>query len=494
MSQHFPALIIVVPLLSAFLIAGFGWLNKRFCFPLALIALGTSFCVGIALLGMVMETGGVEYRLSGWSPPWGIYYHVDHLNGLVLVMISAVALLNLIATKKTVEESFSEKIGAFYTLYVLFVTGLCGMVVTGDAFNLYVLLEITSLTGYALIGMGEDRATLASLNYLFMGTIGASLYLLGVGYIYLATGSLNMADIAAIIPEIYESQIILMAFVLCLTGLFIKMALFPLHAWLPNAYAYSPSATSSLVAPLTTKVMIYVMFRLVLSVFTPEFSFEELKIGKSIVWLAVIAIVMGSLLALSQKSLRKMLTYIVIAEVGYMVGGFWLDNRAGMTGAILHILNDAMMTLCVFLAAGSIMYRTKGDYFGNFHGLFRKMPFSMAGLLVGAFSIIGVPPTCGFFSKWYLISGGIAAGHFGFVAALLFSSLMNVVLFFRIIEACYYEPSGAHHHGEKIAMKEAPLGMLVPLMVVAMLLIVLGVYTGDIVTNIIYFAIPPEIF
>jgi len=494
MSQQLPALIIVVPLLSAFFITVAGWLNNRLCFPIAVISLSISLYSAVVLLSMIISTNNViVYRLGGWPSPWGIVYNIDHLNGLVLIVVSAVALLNLIATKKNVEEDFPDKIGPFYSLYVLFVTGLLGILITGDAFNLYVLLEIASLTGYALIGMGKDRAPLASLNYVFMGTIGASFYLLGIGYLYLVTGSLNMKDLAAILPGIYHSKVVLFAFIICMTGLFIKMALFPLHAWLPNAYTYANSAASSLIAPLTTKVMIYVMIRIALFVFTPQFSFATLKISGAFVWLAAIAIIMGSCFALSKRSLKKMLTYIIVAEIGYMVGGFWLGNRLAITGAILHIINDALMTLCVFLAAGTILYQVKNDDFANLKGLFRKMPFSMAAFVIGALSIIGVPPTCGFFSKWYLISGAIAAGHYGFVVALLFNSLVNVVLFFRIIEIGYFEPFTDHHGKDDTQIMEAPLSMLVPLMVVAAGLIVLGIYTGDIVTHIIQFAIPAQI-
>jgi multicomponent Na+:H+ antiporter subunit D len=375
------------------------------------------------------------------------------------------------------------------------VTGLLGIVVTGDCFNLYVLLEIASLTGYGLLAMGGGRGPLAALNYLYMGTIGACFYLLGIGYLYIVTGSLNMVDIAGILPSLYQSKAVLTAFIICMVGVWLKMAFFPLHAWLPNAYTYAPSASSSLIAPLMTKVMIYVMIRLILTVFTPQFSFTILAVNESIVWLAVIAIVMGAVLALAERNLKKMLTYIIIAEVGYMVGGAWLGNRAGMTGAILHIVNDALMTLCVFLVVGNIVYKIKGYAFDDLKGLFRKMPFTMGAFVVGALSIIGVPPTCGFFSKWYLISGGIAAGHYGFVAALLFSSLVNVVLFFRIIELGYFEPFSDHHghnhHPEPI--DEAPLSMLVPLIIVAAGLVVVGMYTGDIVTRIIDFSIPAGI-
>lgn len=495
MSQQYPALIVIVPLLAAFIISVAGWVNKRLCFPVAVAALSVATYSSIGLLLRVLDQGVVLYKLGGWDPPWGIAYYVDHLNGLVLVVVSAVALINLIASKKSIEQEFPEKTGPFYTLYVLMVTGLLGIVVTGDTFNLYVLLEIASLTGYGLLAMGGGRGPLAALNYLYMGTIGACFYLLGIGYLYIVTGSLNMVDIAEILPSLYQSKAVLIAFIICMVGVWLKMAFFPLHAWLPNAYTYAPSASSSLIAPLMTKVMIYVMIRLILTVFTPQFSFTILAVNESIVWLAVIAIVMGSVLALAERNLKKMLTYIIIAEVGYMVGGAWLGNRAGMTGAILHIVNDALMTLCVFLVVGNIVYKIKGYAFDDLKGLFRKMPFTMGAFVVGALSIIGVPPTCGFFSKWYLILGGIAAGHYGFVAALLFSSLVNVVLFFRIIELGYFEPFSDHHghnhHPEPI--DEAPLSMLVPLIIVAAGLVVVGMYTGDIVTHIIDFSIPAGI-
>ncbi|MGD9033753.1 MAG: proton-conducting transporter membrane subunit, partial [Desulfobacteraceae bacterium] len=468
------------------------WVNKRLCFPIAVAALSVTVYSSVGLLMRVLDEGVIIYRLGGWPPPFGIAYYVDHLNGLVLAVVAVVALLNLIASHKSIALEFPEKTGPFYTLYVLMVTGLLGIVVTGDAFNLYVALEIASLTGYGLIAMGEERAPFATLNYVYMGTIGACFYLLGVGYLYIVTGSLNMVDIARILPALYESKAVLAAFIICMVGLWLKMALFPLHAWLPNAYTFAPSAASSLIAPLVTKVMVYVMIRLILTVFTPKFAFASFAVKDPIVWLAVIAIVMGAIFALAERNLKKMLTYVIVAEVGYMVGGAWLGNRAAMTGAILHIVNDALMTLCIFLVVGNIVYKIKGYAFEDLKGLFRKMPFTMGAFVIGALSIIGVPPTCGFFSKWYLISGAIQAGHYGFMVALLFSSLVNVILFFRVFEISYYEPLSDHHGHEHHAepMAEAPFTMLVPLLIVAAGLVLVGIYTGDIVNQIIRFAIP----
>jgi multicomponent Na+:H+ antiporter subunit D len=499
MSAHLPALVIVTPLIMAFFVTIASGISKRLCFPLAAATLLAVLLAAIGLLDMVFKQGVVEYFLGGWKPPIGIAYRVDALNGLVLVAVASVAFLNLLGTRPQVEEEFADRIGAFYTLYLLLVTGLMGITVTGDAFNLYVLLEIAALTGYALIGMGSGRSALASLNYVFMGTVGASFYLLGVGYLYLVTGTLNMADLAQHLPALVHSRVVISAFIVCLAGLALKMGLFPLNAWLPNAYTNAPNAVSSLVSPLVTKVMVYVMVRIFLFVFVPAISFETMHVSGPMVWLAVVAIVVGSFLALSTRKLKRMLTYIILAEVGYMVGGFWLGNRLGIAGAVLHIINDAAMTFCVFLAAGAILYRIKGDRIDDMQGLFRKMPVTMAIFVLAGLSIIGVPPTCGFFSKWYLISGALAAGQYGFVAALLFSSLINLVLFFRIFEIAYFEPFTDHHGGHgshglhKVAIEEAPLQTLVPLVASGLMLIALGLYSGDIVQLFIERAIPAGI-
>jgi multicomponent Na+:H+ antiporter subunit D len=487
MIDHYPALIVILPLLFAFVVSSAAWIRKSLCFPLTVVGMGLSALFSVLLLGQVATTGLVEYRLGGWETPWGIGYHVDYLNGLVVTVVTVLAFINLIATRKNVEQETPEKAGAFYSLYLLFIVGLTGILLTGDLFNLYVLLEVASLTSYALIGMGSGRAPMASLNYLFMGTMGGCFYLLGVGYLYIMTGSLNMVDVATLLPQLFNSSAIVMAFIFCMVGVGIKMAFFPLHMWLPNAYGFAPTASASLIAPLMTKVMVYVLIRLILTVFSVDFAFVVLKMGDPMVWLSSLAIVAGAVFALAQKNLKRMFCYIVVSEIGYMMGGVWLGNNAGMTGAILHILNDAIMTLCLFLCAGTIFYRTGGLDLDRLKGLFQKMPVTMACFVTVALSVIGVPPTCGFFSKWYLISGGLQAGQYGFVAALLFSSLVNVILFFRVIEISYYGDFEDHHgHGSSPeAIMEAPASMLVPLLIVSVGLIVVGLYTGGIVNHLI---------
>jgi multicomponent Na+:H+ antiporter subunit D len=420
----------------------------------------------------------------------GIEYTIDLLNAMVLLIVASIAFFNLIASYKSVEQETSDRAGSFYAIYLLFVTGLLGVTATGDLFNLYVLIEITSLTSYTMVALGDrDRGPLASLNYIFIGVIGASFYLLGVGYLYLKTGSLNMVDVANILSGLHGSSTILVAFILCMLGIWIKMALFPMHVWLPNAYSYSPVAFARIVAPLMTKVMVYVMIRLMITVFGLDYIFETLNLSEAVVWLATIAVLAGAVMALAQKNLKKMLAYIIVCEIGYMVGGAWMGNQLGMTGAILHILNDALMTFALFLAVGSMVYKLKRVDFIDLKGLFGKMPWTMAGFVLAAFSIIGVPPTCGFFSKWYLILGAFEAGAYHFAAALVISSLICAVLFFKVFEICFFEPMPeGHGHGDSsshVTIEEAPLSMLIVSGLVSISLIVAGLYSGTIVNTII---------
>ena len=486
----YPELIVLAPLLGAFFAGIAAWVESRISYAITLIAMGIATACAASVFTQVLASGTIQYRMAGWAPPMGIELRIDALNAMVLLLISVIALLNLVASYRNVEKETPDRASSFYVMYLLFVVGLLGVTATGDLFNLYVLIEITSLSSYTLIALGDrDKSAIASLNYVFIGVIGASFYLLGVGYIYIKTGTLNMVDAAAIMKTMTDSSAILVAFVLCILGIWIKMALFPLHVWLPNAYSSAPVGFARVVAPLMTKVMVYVMVRLMLTVFGLDYIFDTLNLSQAVVWLGTIAILAGGAMALYQKNLKKMLTYIIVCEIGYMVGGAWLGNQMGMTGAILHIINDAIMTFALFLAVGNMVYRLDRVDYTDLQGLFAKMPWTMAGFVLAAFSIVGVPPTCGFFSKWYLVLGAFEAGAYHFAAALIISSLLCAILFFKVFEICFFEPMPEGHghdsHGPAAVMEEAPVSSLVVLGLVSVCLIVAGLYSGTIVDTLI---------
>jgi multicomponent Na+:H+ antiporter subunit D len=493
-TEQAPILIVIVPLMAALVTPLLGWIRKDFCYPWVILALFVSVMSSGTVLNTVIHNGIIHYHLGNWLPPWGIEYVIDHLNAMMLVLVSGTAFLVAIYSRRSIEQELPEQTVYFYTLFLLQVTGFLGIVITGDVFNLYVFLEIASLAGYALIAIGEEGAPLASFRYIILGTVGACFYLLGVGYLYIVTGSLNMADLAGILPELYGSKVVLVAFAFFMVGLALKMALFPLHVWLPDAYTKAPSVASTLIAPLMTKVAIYVLLRLMFTIFRPYLSFELLPMTKILLIAGIVAIFAGAIMALAQVDFKRMLCYIIVAEVGYMVGGIGLANSVAIKGVVLHIMNDVVMTLGLFTVAGIISFKMKSHNLTDFKGLFKKMPLTMAAFVVVALSIIGVPPTCGFFSKWYLIQGSALAGNWIFIVALLFSSLINIVLFFRIIEIGYYSfdssVSHGHDHDEGSVVSEAPVSMLVPTLAVAVIILLIGFYNQSIITNIIQYAVP----
>ncbi len=488
--------ILAAPLLSAFILNIMGRFSRVWVAPLTLGPLCFSTAGSIMLLSRVLDEGKFSYTVGNWKPPFGIELLVDPLSAMMLLLISAISLVATVSALAWVEREHAGSEHLFFTLYLILIAGLMGLVLTADAFNLYVLLEITSITTYGLIAMGKGRAPLASFNYIIMGSIGACFYLLGVGYLYILTGSLNMADIARIVGTLPQGPAMATAFAFVIVGLWVKMAFFPLHGWLPNAYSLAPTAAGLLFAPLMTKVTIYLMVRVILNIFTIDYVFFSHKLVQyGVVWAAAIAIICASSMALGQRDLKRMLTYIIIAEVGYMVGGVWMANAQGMTGAVLHIFNDAAMTLCLFLAAAAIASRTDSLSFDNLRGLYKTMPVTMAAFTLAALSIIGVPPTCGFFSKWYLLLGAVEAGQWGFLVALLFSSLVNAIMFFRIFELAYFNTGTVEHHHHDShdehhsVVHEAPMQMLVPLVVSAVALLVIGLGSGPLV-NVIRLALP----
>ncbi len=495
MAQQLPAIIVIAPLVISFLIFFSGLWYKRIAYPLAVTAMSICLLASVGILQSVIVEGTISYWLGGWQPPWGIEYRIDHLNAVMLVLVSVLGLLAAVQANGSVARELPEKTTLFWSLYILMITGLLGICITGDLFNLFVLLEVASIAGYALISMGEKGALYAGFRYIIIGTIGASFYLLGVGYLYLVSGSLNMADLSQLLPKLYHSKTVLAGFAFIFIGLSIKMALFPLHGWLPDAYAYAPSAVSAAVAPLVTKVMAYVIFRLIFTVFSPEFTIFILRVTDAMIWIGTSAIFFGAVMALSQTDYKRMLSYIVIAEIGYIIGGMGVANTTAVKGAIFHIVNDALMVACLFSVAALVMHKTHGHRIDDFKGIFRNMPITAVVFTVGALAVIGVPPTCGFFSKWYLLLGGIKAGQWAFVAALLVSTLINVALFFKIFdrglfvhgqhtEPHYARPGYAHNS------REAPLSMLLPAVVLALAILLVGVFNQAIMNNFIGYAVP----
>ncbi|MEX0841080.1 MAG: monovalent cation/H+ antiporter subunit D family protein, partial [Xanthobacteraceae bacterium] len=408
---HLPALQVVVPLLGAVLAA---LLRRHGAFALTLAVSWTLPFIAGALLWQVLATGPISYHLGGWEPPWGIEYRVDVLSASVLMLISVIgAAIMPFARKSVAHDIVADRQAWFYCMYLLCLAGLLGIVITGDAFNAFVFLEISSLSTYVLIALGPDRrALLAAFQYLIMGTIGATFYVIGVGFLYVLTGTLNMADIAARLGDVPADQwrTVVAALAFITVGISLKLALFPLHVWLPNAYAYAPSWVTAFLSATATKAAVYLLVRYYFSVFGGAIDFDALPVNEIILVLSVAAMFIASLVAVFEPNLKRMLAYSSVAQIGYITLGIALANQAGLTGGLVHVANHAMMKAALFLAVGAMFYRVGEIRLTALAGIGRKMPLTTAAFTVAGFALVGTPGTVGFISKWYLAIGALDKG------------------------------------------------------------------------------------
>lgn len=458
MREHLPVLLVVVPLVAAPVAALTR--SARASWAIACAAAWWTLWAGWQLLEQVRDGTVLSYALGGWPAPYGIEYRIDAVNAWVVLIVAGVAaVVTPYAFTSVKREVEADRVSLFYAAWILCLTGLLGIAVTGDVFNVFVFLEISSLSAYALISLGQDRRALTSAyQYLIMGSVGATFIVIGIGLMYIMTGTLNMADLSVRLPEVMDTRAIPVAFAFLTVGFSLKLALFPLHLWLPNAYTFAPSAVTAFMASTATKVAVYMLLRFFFTVFGAAFAFDVMQVDVILLPLALIAILSTSLVAIHQENVKRLLAYSSVAQIGYIMLGVSLASVTGVAAGLLHLFNHALMKGALFMAMGCVMYRVGSVRIDALAGLGKKMPWTMAGFVAGGLSIIGVPLTVGFISKWYLVQAALEAGLWWVAVLVMVGSLMAVVYIWKVVEAAYFRPfPGDDEPGE------APLSLLVPL-------------------------------
>ncbi len=470
--QNLSLLLVVIPLLAAPVTAMLP--NGRLPWLLTLTVTWVCFVLSGWQLSIVLDGSVISYELGGWAPPWGIEYRVDAVNAFVALIVAGIAAITMPYALLTVEQEIPrQQTSLFYSTFLLCLVGLLGITQTGDVFNLFVFLEISSLSSYVLIATGQQRRALtAAFQYLIMGSIGATFLLIGIGLVYAETGTLNMLDLHQRLQPILDHRTVHTGFVFIVVGIALKLALFPLHLWLPNAYKYSPSAISVFLSATATKVAVYIMLRMIFTVFSSDF----LKITPTehiLLLLGIFGVILASITAIYQRDIKRLLAYSSIAQISYMVLGMGMASALGVTATLVHVFNHALMKGALFMAAGAIVYRVGSSRFENLHGVGRQMPWTFAAIVISGLSLIGIPGTAGFISKWYFVLAALEQQFWLITLVVLLGSLLSVVYIWRIVEVMFFRPAT----DTGLSVNEAPLSLLIPMWTLVLANIYFGINT-----------------
>ena len=441
---NLPALLVAVPLLLAPVNALLH--SASLAWMLTLIGAGSSFIAALMLQSITENSVRISYHLGNWEPPWGIEFVVDSATSLTLVVMTGLGFIATLAARRLVSSEINDKdSGKFYAAWMLVNGGLFGLVMTADAFNLFVFLEISALASAILIGMGagtDRRALVAGFHYLVIGAVGATFYVIGVGFIYAMTGTLNMGDMAARIPEAGGGAVLHVGFGFMVAGMLVKAAIFPVHIWLPAAYSYAPSAVSTLLAAIATKAALYVLARIVFTIFGGVPEIADIALSNVIVPLAIGGIFIGTVMAIYEADIKKMFAHSSVAQIGYIALGLGLATPAGVSASFIHIANHALIKGGIFMAIGGFVAalgaRANLD---SITGIGRRMPITATAFLICGLSLAGLPLTAGFISKLYLVRAILETESYLILALVLISSALSVVYLWKIMEVMWMQPA-----------------------------------------------------
>lgn len=477
-------LLIVIPLVGSISVLFAGLLRPRSGWGIAVVFCLVQAVCAILVTSFVIRTGEVSYVVGGFRVPYGIELVVSTLSVAIVGLIVGVS-LGVLAYARVA----GPRGNPFYATFLLLIGGLTGVSITGDVFNMYVFLEITGIAAYSLVASGERaRAAVAAYKYLLLGTVGASLFLLGIGYAYIVTGTLNMNDLAVKLADVGHTEtVVQVAFGLMVTGLFIKVAVFPLHTWLPDAYVSAPDSVSGFISALVSTVAAFALLRVVYRVFTVEFIAANEFAQQLMMTAAILSIVIGSGLAVSQTEVKRMLAYSSVAQFGIVIGAFSLANDTALFGAMVHLIGHGIMKGGLFLTAGVIATSTGARLVHEYDGLVNELPIGALSLGILAFAMVGVPPTIGFMGKWYVALGAVETEAWLLAAVIVVSTLLTLGYFAGLLERMFFRDtrhSGTGHAlagdgGEESVPRRVSIGMVSVVVVAAALSVVLGPLVGE---------------
>lgn len=455
---------VILPLGCAFLISLFGKKIKSFSDILATLVSLCLFLLSLYSIFLVKNFKILVYKVGGWVPPIGICMVLDGLTSFMLVTVNMVSLLVVIYSLSYIER-YTEK-SRFFTLFMLMLAGMNGIIVTGDLFNLFVFLEIASIASYALVAFGTEAEELeASFKYAVMGSVASSFILLGIALLYSYASTLNMADIANTLAQKSFGKLLSFISVLFLMGFGLKAALVPFHAWLPDAHPSAPAPISAMLSGVFIKVLgIYALTRIFFNIFgliTPVLNI--------LIFLGVLSMVVGGLLAIGQTDIKRLFAYSSISQIGYIFLCLGIATPLAFMAGLFHLFNHSIFKSLLFLNSGAIEYSTRTRDLRKLGGLISKMPLTANTNIIGSMGISGVPPLNGFWSKLLIILACIQSGHFILALIAVLVSILTLAYYLKALKSAFF---GAENI--QIPTKEVTLQMQFSMAILALVCIIGG--------------------
>jgi len=463
---------VIISLGSAFLISLFGKKIKNFADIVANLGTLSLLILSLYSVRLVAVHRVLVYKVGSWMPPIGICMVLDGLTSFMLVTINLVSFLVTIYSISYMEK-YTDKF-RFYTLFMLLVAGMNGIIITGDLFNLFVFLEIASIASYALVAFGTEAEELeASFKYAVMGSVASSFILLGIALLYSYTATLNMADISLVLSSKGSVLFISFVAVLFLAGFGLKAALVPFHAWLPDAHPSAPAPISAMLSGVFIKVLgVYALARIFFNIL--GVSSKMLFI---LIILGVISMVVGAFLAIAQSDIKRMFAYSSISQIGYIIFALGIGTPLAIFGALFHLFNHAIFKSLLFLNSGAIEYSVHTRDLKKLGGLNSQLPVTGYTSLLGSMSIAGIPPLGGFFSKLIIIIAAVEARYFGFALVAILISILTLAYYLKFQSFAFF---GKPNEG-KLKIKEVPGLMQFSMLTLAIICVASGLLISPMV-------------
>ncbi|SFB93152.1 multisubunit sodium/proton antiporter, MrpD subunit [Halobiforma haloterrestris] len=460
-----PVLLIVTPILMAAAPVALGLRFDRTGWTVAAITAVGLVSGALALAAEVYTRGAVIHNLGGYPRTYGIELVADEFSTAIIVLVATISAGVLAYTRRG-----GPRGNTFYSAYLLLTGGLLGISLTGDVFNLFVFLEISSLATYALIASGDGpESAVAALKYLILGTIGASIYLTGVAFLFMATGTLNMAELALAIPGAEAQVLVRAAFAFIFVGFALKVAQWPLHTWQPSAYQHAPDGVTPLVAALVSTASAYALGRVMYTVFGPDFLTSTPYLTEIVVTVGTVSILAGSTLAVIQRDVKRMLAFSSVSQFGLIVAAYGLVNETAFVGATIHLVGHGLMKAGLFAAVGLVSVSYGARTVDEYAGLATNRPVAAGATAALLIALVGVPPAVGFVGKWYIGLGAVRAEQWPVAVVIFLSTMLTLAYTARLLEKMYFTPASpleAAHPSEPVAADggdgAAPLDRGVP--------------------------------